>query len=99
ATDRIVGLRFGYAPKTPSGVATLGANTFTGALTAPSFIGGGANLTGVAKLGANMFSGMQTAPQFVGDGSSLTNLPFPSGAATLGTNTFGGAQTAPNVNV
>src|SRR5205823_1629354 len=62
STDRIAGLRFAYAPKKPTGVATLGANTFTGAQTAPSFVGSGASLTGVAKLGANTFSGTQTAP-------------------------------------
>jgi hypothetical protein len=98
-TDHIVGLRFAYAAKTPSGLATLGANTFTGTQTAPAFLGNGSGLTGLPKLGANTFTGTQTAPKFVGDGSSLTNLPVPGGVATLGTNTFSGTQTAPNVNV
>jgi hypothetical protein len=59
-TDHIVGLRFSYAPKTPSGVATVGANTFSGVQTAPAFAGSGASLTGVAKLTSNTFNGMQT---------------------------------------
>ena len=98
-TDHIVGLRFAYAPQTPGGVATLGANTFTGTQTAPAFVGSGAGLTslpfpsGAATLGANAFTGTQTAPAFLGDGSGLTNLPFPTGAATLGANTFSGTQT------
>ena len=99
ATDHIVGLRFAYEPTPPAGVATLGANTFSGAQTAPAFVGDGSGLTnlpvpsGVATLGANTFSGTQTAPAFVGSGSGLTNLPFPAGAATLGANTFSGTQT------
>ena len=98
ATDHIVGLRFAYEPAPPAGVATLGANTFGGAQTAPAFVGDGSGLTnlpvpgGVATLGANTFSGTQTAPAFVGNGSGLTSLPFPAGAATLGANTFSGAQ-------
>jgi hypothetical protein len=98
-TDHIIGMRFAYAPKTPTGVATLGANTFTGTQTAPAFAGNGAALTnlpfpaGAATLGANRFEGMQSAPAFVGDGSGLTRLPFPSGAATLNANTFNGSQT------
>ena len=99
ATDHIVGLRFTYSPKVPAGVATLGANTFTGTQTAPAFVGDGTSLANVAKLRANTFTGNQTAPMFIGDGSLLTNLPFPAGAATLGVNTFTGTQTAPNVNV
>jgi len=79
-TDHIVGLRFGYAPKAPAGVAGLAANTFTGTQTAPAFVGSGAGLTnlpfpsGAATLGANTFSGTQTAPAFAGDGSGLTNV-------------------------
>ena len=98
-TDHIVGLRFAYEPAPPAGVATLGANTFSGAQTAPAFVGDGSGLTnlpvpgGVATLGANTFSGTQTAPAFVGNGSGLTGLPFPAGAATLGANTFSGTQT------
>jgi hypothetical protein len=99
ATDHIVGLRFAYDPVVPPGVATLGANTFTGAQTAPAFVGDGSGLTNVplpagsATLGANTFSGPQTAPAFIGNGSGLTNLPFPAGVATLGANTFAGTQT------
>jgi hypothetical protein len=98
-TDHIVGLRFSYAAKTPAGVATLAANTFTGTQTAPAFAGDGSSLTnlpfpaGAATLGANVFSGSQSAPAFVGSGAGLTGLPFPAGAATLGANTFNGAQT------
>ena len=109
ATDHVVGLRFTYAPKTPAGIATLAANTFTGTQTAPafsgSFNGNGSGLTdlpfpsGAATLGANTFSGAQTAPSFVGsfsgNGSALTNLPLPVGVATSGANTFTGTQTAP----
>jgi hypothetical protein len=86
-------------------VATLGANTFSGAQTAPAFVGDGSGLTNVplpagsATLGANTFSGTQTAPAFVGDGSGLTNLPFPAGAATLGANTFAGTQTINAANL
>ena len=99
ATDHIVGLRFTYEPVPPSGVATLGANTFTGTQTASAFVGDGAGLTnlpvpsGVATLGANIFTGTQTAPFFVGNGAGLTNLPVPIGVATLGANTFTGTQT------
>ena len=98
-TDHIVGMRFGYTPTAPSGVATLGANTFSGTQTAPAFVGSGAGLTNlpvppnVATLGANTFTGSQTAPAFFGSGAGLTNLPFPTGAATLGANTFTGTQT------
>jgi hypothetical protein len=65
-TDHIVGMRFSYASAAPAGAATLGANTFTGAQTAPAFVGSGAGLTnlpippGVATLGANTFAGSQT---------------------------------------
>ena len=54
----------------PTGIATLGANTYTGTQTAPqfsgSFVGNGAGLTnllfpsGAATLGANTFTGTQT---------------------------------------
>ena len=105
-TDHLVGLRFTYAPKLPTGVPTLAANTFTGTQTAPGFLGSftgdGSGLTnlpvpgGAATLGANTFSGTQTAPAFVGSGAGLTGLPFPAGAATLGANTFTATQTIAN---
>ena len=44
-TDHIVGLRFAYAPKPMAGVATLGANVFSGAQAAPAFVGDGSGLT------------------------------------------------------
>ena len=93
ASDHIVGLRFGYEPKTPAGVATTSANTFSGTQTAPAFVGSGAGLTGLpfpagaATLGANTFSGTQTASAFAGSGASLT------GVAKLGANIFTGSQT------
>ena len=68
ASDHIVGLRFGYQPAKPSGVATLAANTFTGTQTAPAFVGNGSGLTGLpfpagaATLGANTFGGDADAP-------------------------------------
>lgn len=79
-TDHIVGLRFAYTPKAPTGVATLGANTFTDTQIAPAFVGDGRGLTnlplpaGAATLGTNKFEGPQTAPAFVGNGAELTNL-------------------------
>ena len=99
ATDHIVGLRFGYEPKTPTGVATLDKNTFTGTQTAPAFVGDGSGLTGLpfpagaATLGANTFSGTQTAPAFAGSGASLT------GVATLTANTFSATQTIDTGNL
>jgi hypothetical protein len=99
ATDHVVGLRFSYAPALPSGVATLGANTFTGTQTAPAFVGSGAGLTnlpfpsGAATLGANTFTGTQTAPAFSGSGTGLT------GVAKLTTNTFTGTQTIDGGNL
>jgi Chaperone of endosialidase len=93
ATDHILGLRFGYEPTTPAGVATLDKNTFTDTQTAPAFVGNGSGLTGLpfpagaATLGANTFGGTQTAPAFAGSGASLT------GVAKLAANTFTGTQT------
>jgi hypothetical protein len=40
--------------------AQLGANMFSGAQTAPAFVGDGAALSNVAKLGANTFTATQT---------------------------------------
>jgi len=92
-TDHIVGLRFGYAAASPGGVATLGANTFSGLQTAPqfngSFVGNGASLTnlpvpaGVAKLTANTF----TATQTIDNG----NLDLDASTATTGNITKNGA--------
>jgi len=47
STDHIVGLRFAYDPAPPAGVATLGANTFSGTQTATAFVGNGSGLTGL----------------------------------------------------
>jgi hypothetical protein len=104
-TDHIVGLRFSYTPKLPTGAATLAANKFTGTQIAPqfsgTFVGNGAGLTslpfpaGAATLGANTFTGTQTAPAFAGSGALLTGIPVANivGAATLGTNVFTANQT------
>ena len=93
----------------PASLATLGANTFSGAQTAPAFAGDGSGLTnlpfpaGAATLGANTFSGTQIAPlfagTFIGNGAGLFNLPFPAGAATLGANTFTATQTIDTGNL
>ena len=56
-TDHIVGLRFAYGPTAPSGVASLGANTFTGTLTAPAFVGDG---SGVSNVNANLLDGLDS---------------------------------------
>ena len=79
-TDHFVGLRFVFNPTAPAGIATLGANTFTGTQTAPAFVGDGSGLSNlptppnVATLGPNIFSGTQTAPAFSGNGAALTNV-------------------------
>jgi uncharacterized protein DUF1566 len=107
STDHIVGLRFAYTPNAPTGVATLGANTFTGTQTATAFVGNGAGLTnlpvpaGVATIGANTFSGTQTAPAFVGNGAELTNLQAANlkgvvGSAQLPIGTTAGTVAAGN---
>ena len=94
--DHILGMRFTYNPVPPSGVATLGTNTFTGAQTAPAFIGDGAGLTnlavpsGVATLGANAFTGTQTAPAFIGDVTGNV-----SGSAASFTGVLAGDVTGP----
>ena len=89
ATDHIVGLRFEYEPKTPTGVATTtGANTFNGTQTAPAFVGDGSGLTnlpfpaGAATLGANTFSGTQTI--------AAGNLDLDTSTATTGNLTKSG---------
>jgi hypothetical protein len=56
-TDHIVGMRFAYVPTAPAGVATLGANTFTGTQMAPAFVGDGSALTNVS---ANLFDGLDS---------------------------------------
>jgi hypothetical protein len=93
-TDHIVGLRFAYAPMTPVGVATLGANTFTGTQTAPAFVGDGSALTNVNAALLNGVSSSAFAPAVHGhDVSQVTN------AASLAANTFTGTQTINNGNL
>jgi hypothetical protein len=46
-TDHILGLRYAYDPTLQDGVATLGANTFSGTLTATAFVGDGSGLTNI----------------------------------------------------
>jgi hypothetical protein len=90
ATDHIVGLRFAYTQTTPSGLATLGSNTFSGAQTAPAFVGDGSRLTnlpmppGVATLGANVFTGNQII--------NTGNLNLDDSTATTGNITKNGAR-------
>jgi Chaperone of endosialidase len=90
ATDHIVGLRFAYTPTAPGGFATLGANTFSGAQTAPAFVGDGSRLTnlpmppGVATLGANVFAGTQII--------NTGNLNLDTSTATTGNITKNGAR-------
>ncbi|HEY5907110.1 MAG TPA: tail fiber domain-containing protein [Vicinamibacteria bacterium] len=90
ATDHIVGLRFAYTPTPPSGLATLGSNTFSGAQTAPAFVGDGSRLTnlpmppGVATLGANVFTGNQII--------NTGNLSLDDSTATTGNITKNGAR-------
>jgi hypothetical protein len=89
-TDHIVGLRFVYAPTAPNGLATLGANTFSGAQTAPAFVGDGSHLTnlpmppGVATLGANVFAGTQRI--------NTGNLDLDGSTATTGNITKDGVR-------
>ena len=100
ATDHIVGLRFSYNPVAPAGVATLGANTFTGAQIAPAFVGDGSGLTnvplpaGASTLGANTFAGTQTvnAGNVDLDPSSAAAGQLTQNGASL-LHTFGTANT------
>ena len=98
-TDHFAGMRVVYTPAVPAGVATTGANAFSGPQTAPAFVGDGSALTnlpfpaGAATTGANVFGGTQTAPAFVGSGAGLTNV------AKLTANTFAGTQTITGGNL
>lgn len=84
ATDHIVGLRFAYDAGTPPGVATLGANTFSGTQIAPAFVGNGSGLTnlpfpaGAATVGANTFIGTQAI-----DGANLDLDPSTAVAGSI----------------
>ena len=88
ATDHIVGLRFVYDAVIPNGVATLDANTFTGAQTAPAFVGNGSGLTNVS---ATLLDGLDsTAFAAAVHGHNVSQV---SNAARLaGGNSFIGTQ-------
>lgn len=95
ATDHIVGLRFSYTPATPAGVATLGANTFSGTQTATAFAGDGA---GVSNVNATLLDGLDsTAFAAAVHGHDVSQI---TGAARLsGGNAFTGTQTIGNGNL
>lgn len=85
-TDHILGLRLTYAPKTPAGVATLAANTFTGTQTAPAFVGDGSHLT-------NLPPGPPGPPGTPG-APGAPGAPGPAGPSNAFTiNTFAGNVT------
>ena len=86
ATDHILGLRFTYAPKTPAGVATLAANTFTGTQIAPAFVGDGSGLTNIppGPPGAPGTPGAPGAPGPAGPSNAFTINTF-AGNSTLST--------------
>ena len=88
-TDHIVGLRFAYAPTPATGVATLGANTFTGTQTAPGFAGDGSALSNVS---ANLLDGIDsTAFALAAHGHDVSQVK--NAARLSGGNTFTGTQT------
>ena len=82
-------MRFGYAPAAPTGVATLGANTFTGTQMAPAFVGNGSGLTNVS---ANLLDGLDsTAFALAAHGHNVSQVT--NAARVSGGNTFTGLQT------
>ncbi len=94
-TDHIVGLRFAYTPTAPTGVATLGANTFTGTQTAPAFAGDGSGLTNVS---ANLLDGIDsTAFALAAHGHDVSQVT--NAARLSGGNTFTALQTIDSGNL
>ncbi len=88
-TDHIAGMRFAYVPVAPVGVATLGANTFTGTQTAPAFVGDGSGLTNVSS---NLLDGLDsTAFAAAVHGHNVTQVT--NAARLAGGNSFTGTQT------
>ena len=79
-TDHIVGLRFSYVPTTPTGVATLAANTFTGTQTAPAFAGDGSAVTNVNASKLNGVAASGFAPATGGPGY-VQNTTSPQSAS------------------
>jgi len=79
-TDHLVGLRFSYTPKIPTGVPTLAANVFTGTQTAPAFAGDGSALTNVnaSRLSGVLASGFAPA---AGGASYIQNATSPQSAS------------------
>ena len=94
-TDHFTGLRFTYGAKLPAGVATLGANTFSGAQAAPMFVGDGSNLSNV---NANLLDGLDSssfAP--ASHGHNVTQIT--NAARLAGGNTFTGTQVVDSGNL
>src|SRR5262249_3553677 len=67
------GLRFSYAPKTPAGVATLTANTFTGTQTAPGFVGDGSGLTNISLPNVTITTATGVNNSFFGNSAGASN--------------------------
>src|SRR6185436_9158350 len=94
-TDHVAGLRFTYSAKLPVGVATLGANTFSGTQTAPAFVGDGTN---VSNVNANLIDGLDsTAFALAAHTHNVTQIT--NAARLAGGNTFTGTQTIDTGNL
>jgi hypothetical protein len=106
-TDHFVGLRFVFNPTEPAGVATLGANTFTGTQTAPAFVGDGSGLTNLAFSGngaaltnvnADLLDGLNsTAFASAAHGHDVSEIT--NAARLAGGNTFSGTQVVDDGNL